>query len=150
MAKRIAIDASRAVLPIRTGTETYARELIRALADQIPEHWSVQYYVNAISDVDRDWLSASGTVRQIPAPRLWTHARLSTSLFRERPDLLFVPAHVIPALHPPSVVTIHDLGYLHQADAHPAVQRRMLDATTRWNARVARRIIAISEATRGD
>jgi glycosyltransferase involved in cell wall biosynthesis len=48
------------------------------------------------------------------------------------------------------VVTIHDLGYLHEPEGHTRQQRRMLDLTTRWSARQAERIIAISEATRGD
>jgi len=70
---------------------------------------------------------------------------------RDRPAALFVPSHVIPLVHPAtSVVTIHDLGYLAEPDAHPTRTRRMLDLTTRWNARVAKRIIAISSQTRDD
>jgi glycosyltransferase involved in cell wall biosynthesis len=69
---------------------------------------------------------------------------------RRPPAVLFVPAHVIPLRHPPSVVTIHDLGYLHHPEAHPQRDRWMLDWTTRWSTRVARRVIAISEATRCD
>jgi glycosyltransferase involved in cell wall biosynthesis len=57
---------------------------------------------------------------------------------------------VIPLLHPASVVTIHDLGYLHEPGAHPRWQRLMLDATTRWNARAARRVIAVSSQTKSD
>ena len=94
-------------------------------------------------------LAGAGEVRTIPSPRLWTHLRLSAEMARHRPDLLFVPSHVIPLLHPRSVVTVHDLGYLHELGAHPAAQRHMLDLTTRWNAR-ARQIIAISATTRQD
>jgi glycosyltransferase involved in cell wall biosynthesis len=66
------------------------------------------------------------------------------------PELLWVPAHVIPLVHPRSVVTIHDLGYLHVPEAHPDRQRRMLHLTTRWSVRAAAHIIAISETTRRD
>jgi len=69
---------------------------------------------------------------------------------RHRPDVLFVPAHVVPIVHPRSVVTIHDLGYLHEPDAHPPHQHRMLDLTTRWSARSATRIVAVSESTKRD
>jgi glycosyltransferase involved in cell wall biosynthesis len=71
-------------------------------------------------------------------------------MLTHRPTGLFVPSHVIPAVHPPSVVTIHDLGYLHVPDAHPRRQRAMLDVTTRWSARVARNIIVPSTRTRDD
>jgi glycosyltransferase involved in cell wall biosynthesis len=75
---------------------------------------------------------------------------VSAEMIRNAPDLLFVPSHVIPLVHPRSVVTVHDLGYLHEPEAHPASQRRMLNLTTRWNARVASHVIAISETTRQD
>lgn len=47
-------------------------------------------------------------------------------------------------------MTVHDVGYLHEPDAHPRRQRLMLDRTTRWNVRSARRVIAISGQTRDD
>src|SRR5258705_156811 len=76
-------------------------------------------------------------LRVIPFPRLWTHLRLSFELLtRPRPDVLFVPAHVLPLAHPlPSVVTVHDLGYRHFPGAHPASQRLYLDWSTRYSAR---------------
>jgi glycosyltransferase involved in cell wall biosynthesis len=96
-------------------------------------------------------LPSSLVFRYGRAPRLWTHLGLSAAMLRDRPAALFVPAHVIPAMHPRvSVVTIHDLGYLSEPQAHPPRARRMLDWTTRWNARAARAIIAVSGQTRDD
>jgi glycosyltransferase involved in cell wall biosynthesis len=67
------------------------------------------------------------------------------------PDLLFVPAHVLPIWSPQrAVVTIHDLGYLHYPAAHPLSRRLYLRLSTRWNAWRATRILADSEATRRD
>jgi glycosyltransferase involved in cell wall biosynthesis len=91
-----------------------------------------------------------GPARCIPFPRLWTHVRLSAEMVQKRPGVLFVPAHVVPIVHPPSVVTIHDLGYLHLPELHPSGQRRVLDWSTRWSAKVSRKIIAISESTKTD
>ena len=146
----IGIDASRYPGELRTGTETYSRELIDAIADIPDLPFSVRCYVNRADDVSLQRLARLGDVKSIPFPRFWTHARLSLEVTRHRPNLLFVPSHVIPAVHPRSVVTIHDLGYLHEPDAHSLRQRRMLDLTTRWNARRAAHIIAISETTRAD
>ncbi|HYP60706.1 MAG TPA: glycosyltransferase family 1 protein [Thermomicrobiales bacterium] len=146
----VGIDASRYPGEIRTGTETYSRELIDAMARLTDLPFAVRSYVNQADQESVANLLALGEVRGLPFPRFWTHGRLSIEMLRHRPDLLFVPSHVIPLVHPRSVVTVHDLGYLHESEAHPAGQRRMLDLTTRWNARVASHIIAISETTKAD
>ena len=145
----VGIDASRYAVAQRTGTETYSWELLRAIARLPHFPFDIRWYVNHASTTPFADLAGAGEIRTIPSPRLWTHLRLSAEMARHRPDLLFVPSHVIPLVHPRSVVTVHDLGYLHQPGAHPTAQRHMLDLTTRWNAR-ARQIIAISETTRQD
>jgi glycosyltransferase involved in cell wall biosynthesis len=72
-------------------------------------------------------------------------------LRRHPPDVLFVPAHVLPLSCPvPAVVTVHDLGYIHYPEAHRFFDRRYLDWTTRRHTRIARHIIADSLATKQD
>lgn len=66
------------------------------------------------------------------------------------PDVLFVPAHVIPLIHPPSVVTIHDLGYLREAGSHRERELVQLKLTTRWSARIAKKVIVPSTTTKRD
>jgi glycosyltransferase involved in cell wall biosynthesis len=89
--------------------------------------------------------------RVIPFPRLWTHVRLSWEMARRPPDVLFVPAHVLPLVHPKrSAVTVHDLGFAAHPEAHTRFQRWYLGWSTRFNARSAARVVADSQATRGD
>jgi len=146
---RLAIDASRISVAERTGTERYTFELLAALA-RIDRWNAYTLYTNGLPPALPP-LGPNFTLRSVPLPRLWTHARLGPALLRDRPDLLFVPAHVVPLLHPPrSVVTIHDLGYLAFPEAHTARRRLELDLSTRWCLRAARRVIAISQATRND
>jgi len=134
---------------VRTGTENYSHRIIRALIAE-PAPWAWRLYFNG-NATDANIPAADAVeIRDIPAPRLWTHFRLSSELLTHRPAGLFVPSHVIPLVHPRSVVTIHDLGYLHVPEAQPARQRRMLDLTTRWSAAVARHIIVPSSQTRDD
>jgi glycosyltransferase involved in cell wall biosynthesis len=146
----IGIDASRTLPAQRTGTEQYSVALIRALmALQTPHRWRL--YGPGPPPADLLPLPPRWEWRAMPFPRLWTHLRLSWEMVRHRPDVLFIPAHVVPAIHPrATIVTIHDLGYLHFPDAHPALSRRYLDLSTRWSARAARRVIAVSAATRDD
>lgn len=145
----IGIDASRAVGRVRTGTENYSVRLIRALVRQPPDFcWRLYFNGNAATlGIDE---SSHVEMRDIPSRRLWTHLRLSRELLSNRVSGLFVPAHVVPLYHPPTVVTIHDLGYLHWPEAHPARQRRLLDLTTRWSAKSARHIIVPSQQTAED
>jgi glycosyltransferase involved in cell wall biosynthesis len=148
-AMHIGIDASRLSVAARTGTERYSYEVLAALAQQATSH-TYTLYCNGLPTALPP-LSSAFRLRSIPAPRLWTHARLSAELWRHAPDVLFVPSHVIPLWHPPrSVVTIHDLGYLAFPAAHTRARRLELHITTLWSALAARRIIAISHATRAD
>jgi glycosyltransferase involved in cell wall biosynthesis len=148
----IGIDASRATAARRTGTEHYARRLIEALAALATPHTFRLYFRDAPPP---GWPGGGTRVerRVIPFPRLWTHARLSWELLarRPRPAVLFIPAHVLPLIHPvPAVVTVHDLGYRRFPAAHPPAQRRYLEWSTRFSARQATHLLADSEATRRD
>lgn len=146
----IGIDASRAARTWRTGTENYSLYLIRALITQGGEHRFRLYFNDPpaeglfMRDERVEW-------RVMPFPRLWTHLRLSCEMACRPPEVLFVPAHVLPILHPRrSVVTVHDVGYRRHPEMHPRASRLYLDASTRWNAYAAMHIIADSEATRND
>jgi len=146
----IAVDASRTLPAFRTGTEQYSVFLLRALMTlETPHQWLL--YAPGPPPDDLLPLPPRWEWRTIPFPRLWTHLRLSWEMVRHRPDALFVPAHVVPIIHPrATVVTIHDLGYCRFPEAHTASSRRYLDWSTRWSARAARRVIAVSGATRDD
>jgi glycosyltransferase involved in cell wall biosynthesis len=162
----IGIDASRAARAKRTGTETYSLELIKALAKIATSKHRLRLYTSHPPQ-HNDWPTspreaspheASSRValpyvetRVIPWPRLWTHLRLAAELQQHPPDVLFVPAHVLPIYCPmPAVVTVHDLGYIHYPAAHRPFDRWYLNWTTRRHCHVARHIMADSQATRDD
>jgi glycosyltransferase involved in cell wall biosynthesis len=153
----IGIDASRAVIAQRTGTEHYSASLLAALTT-LPEarRYRFRLYVNMRSaDEARERLGfellPNWRIVAAPFPRLWTHLRLSWEMLRRPPGVLFVPSHVVPLWHPRrTVVTVHDLGYLEYPQAHTRFSRLYLHLSTWFSARSARRVIAISEATRRD
>jgi glycosyltransferase involved in cell wall biosynthesis len=145
----IGIDASRSVSAQPTGTELYSRYLIEALLSRAPDYFFFHLYFNQPPQSAVQNLKSK--IRVIPFPRLWTHLRLSTEMILHPPDLLFVPAHVLPIVHPRcSVVTVHDLGYLYFPEAHPPRQRWYLDRSTRWHTRTAAHLLADSAATKRD
>lgn len=146
----VGIDASRAVSDAPTGTEYYSRALIDALLRR-DSPFSFRLYSRIIPPPRFFPPTNNYEIRAIPFPRLWTHLRLSYEMLSHPPDALFVPSHVLPPIHPHnSLVTVHDLGYLHYPHAHPRLTRIYLDMTTRWNARSARVVVADSNATRAD
>jgi hypothetical protein len=115
----IGIDASRTVTTRRTGTEYYSLRLIQALlALESPHKFRLyfnRFHADGFSGVD----SQGAELRVIPLARLWTHIRLGIEVARRPPDVLFVPAHVLPlSTRVPAVATVHDLGYRYFPDAH--------------------------------
>lgn len=148
----IGIDASRTTTSHRTGTEAYAYRLIDALLPPaVDRGHRLRLYFNQSPAADLFPTSEHVERVIIPQRRLWTHLRLGRELRRRPPDVFFTPAHVIPiGYHGTAVATVHDLGYEQFPEAHPWRQLAYLRWSTRHNARVARRVIADSIATRDD
>lgn len=146
----LGIDASRSTARQRTGTETYSLQLIRALL-QLPSRHHWRLYFRDVPPPNMFPAAPHIEQRIIPFPRLWTHVRLGAELALRPPAGLFVPAHARPLFCPaPTVVTVHDLGYLHFPGMHPRGQRAYLHWSTHHSARHATELIADSEATRND
>lgn len=149
---KIAIDASRTTVARITGTEHYAIALIRAIIQQNESqgHHITLYFRDAPSP-NLFPESEFVTHKVIPFQRMWTHLRFAYTLWRDRPDVTFVPAHTLPFFFPSkAIVTVHDLGYKVFPEAHPAKNRRYLDWTTRYSAKRASIVLADSHATAQD
>lgn len=150
----IAIDASRTTCARPTGTEHYALQLIRHLIKindqrEHPHHLCLYFRDQPAPDLFTP--SKYVTYRTIRLPRLWTHVRFALALWRDRPDVTFVPSHTLPLFFPgAAVVTIHDLGYHYFPEAHPRAQRYYLEWATRHSARRATHIISDSQTTADD
>lgn len=113
----IGIDASRANVRQRTGTEWYCYYLLQQFAQLYdPRQHRVILYVKEPLVEDLQNLPADWSVRVLrwPPKLLWTQLRLSLALCLpwRRPDVLFIPAHTIPIIHPKQTVYVaHDLGF---------------------------------------
>ena len=148
----LGIDASRAAIPKRTGTEAYAFHLIQHLLPlATAQGHTVRLYFNQPPAAGLFPQNQSIEHRIIPFPRMWTHLRLGAELLLRPPDRFFTPAHVIPyTWFGLSMATVHDLGYEHFPEAHTAEQMRYLRWSTKHNAKRSQTIVADSQATKRD
>lgn len=144
MKRRIAVDANPLTRPAATGTEVYARELVRRLPAAAPELEWVFY-------ASRPAPAAAVDLTVLPAPRLWSQARLPVELWGRRPDLFFAPSHVVPFLAPGRTLTVvHDLAFERLPAAYRPFDRWYLRRTTRWAVRRCPVLLTVSESTRAD
>lgn len=131
---RIGIDASRANRKHKSGTEWYAYHLIREIAKLDKEN---EYLLYSDKELTADLTDLTGAkagevkfddqgyqlikspynnfkakILNWPFNFFWTQGRLSLEMIFRRPDVLFIPSHTLPFVHPKkSVVTIHDIGF---------------------------------------
>src|SRR3989338_4619433 len=150
----IGIDANPANREQRTGTEWYAFNLIQALKKQPLEtdERVVLYSAEPLRD-DLKQLPANWESRVLhwPFKRFWTQGRFSFEMLHRPVDVLFVPAHVIPRIHPHSkkkqratVTTIHDLAFRRLPGLYEPKKRRYLNWSTRFAARHAAALLVPS------
>jgi glycosyltransferase involved in cell wall biosynthesis len=158
----IGIDASRAFLKRRTGIEEYAYQTIKHLRTAIPATDSVVLYVRKkltthngrltteLPEIDFE-LPSNWRIRAIWAPRFWTQIGLSLEMLLHTPDVLFVPAHTAPLIHPKkTIVTVHGLEYEFCPEAYPFLARLYMRFFIRHSCRVASTVICVSENTKKD
>ncbi len=145
----IGIEASRANRLQKTGVEWYAYHVIQEMK-RLPaaeaHSWLLYTHTPLAQGLEKNpehWHE-----RQLawPPKYLWTQARLSFEMLRRPPEVLFVPAHVLPRFAPKrSVVTVHDVGFARFPEAYKRVQVAYHHATTRDIVRQGARIITVSE-----
>jgi glycosyltransferase involved in cell wall biosynthesis len=148
----IGIDASRANREIKTGTEWYSYYLIEELK-KITAGDSNRYFLftdkklkGDLSILPKNWQEK---VLSWPLKYLWTQKRLSLEMLFRSVDVLFVPAHAIPLIHPKNTVTtIHDLGFRRFPQAYSSWQRFYYHFVHYFASQQAKKIIVPSEFTK--
>jgi len=122
----------------RTGVEEYVYQLLKYLpfVDDYKNH---QFFV-----YDR-------TSLKWPFKFGWTQIRLSWEMLKDKPDVLFVPAHTFPIIHPKKmVVTIQGIEFETVPETYGFIKRKILRFLTKRNVKRSERIIVPSECTKQD
>jgi glycosyltransferase involved in cell wall biosynthesis len=94
----------------------------------------------------------TGTSTTHPARRvLWEQLALPSALKRMGADVFHSPVNVLPLCLPlPSVVTVHDLAFVHYPQYFRPTRRVYQRVFTRRSARHATRVVAVSANTKQD
>ncbi len=125
----------------QTGVSRYVAELVRGL------------HATAGSD-DRviELGRRLGPVGRHPGPRIaWEQTLLAADIARHRLDVFHGPVNALPvAMLAPGVVTIHDLAFLRFPQSVPRGRRAWLVGAIRHSARMADRVISVSQHTADD
>jgi len=92
-------------------------------------------------------------IKKIAAPFMWTQTRFAREVWKDRPDVLWMPMAAIPLVRRKqlkTVVTIHDLAFKYFPEYFTAKDFRKLNFMADLAIRKSDGIIAISEATKKD
>ncbi len=149
----IGIDASRANEDKKTGVGWYAYHTIQEFKKIIPDNVRVVLYSREklkgeLAILPVNW--ESKVLKWLPG-RLWTQFRLSWEMFFHAPDVLFIPAHVFPIIHPKkTVMTIHDIAAIKFPEAYNWFEKWY----TLWSGKIALKklwkVITISQFTKNE
>jgi glycosyltransferase involved in cell wall biosynthesis len=129
-----------------TGVEKYSLAIIEALikAGQNDNKFTLYSPVNLPENF-------SQYQKVIKAKKLWTQVRLPIELMLQTPDVFFQPSYMLPLFCPcPSVITIHDLAWIHFPMAYSQEQIRSQQITLSRAKRLKSEIIVPSNATKVD
>jgi len=141
----IGIDASRANRRNKTGTEWYSFYLIKNLA-KIDSHNTYILYLDKYPSFEllkiiKNHQNFSYKILYWPLSSFWTLGRLSLEMLIRRPDVLFVPAHGIPLIHPKRTInTIHDVAFVRERNIYRTEDPK---ASTKFRRQVLKLIVKL-------
>ncbi|EKE20705.1 MAG: group 1 glycosyl transferase [uncultured bacterium] len=168
---KIGIDASRAFLKKRTGIEEYSFQVIKNLREKLKDAQVTLYVrpgeINA--SINSFEIPENWRIKKVNWPRFWTQIGLSIEILLHPVDVLFIPAHTVPIIHPSgvgmskilkllygkdrnfrTVVTVHGLEYEFLPEAYSRWERFYMRLVIKKSCGWADKIISVSYNTRND
>jgi glycosyltransferase involved in cell wall biosynthesis len=156
---RLGFDAKRALNNF-TGLGNHARILLNAMMRDFPENDYLLFSPKAKTELFNELQGAfklhlSGTGRgPFKQGGLWRSWGITNDLLEERVALYHGLSNELPFnIHRSgikTVVTIHDLIFLKHTEQYPFLDRQIYELKTRYAAKHAHKIIAVSHETKAD
>ncbi|MFA6197755.1 MAG: glycosyltransferase family 1 protein [Patescibacteria group bacterium] len=157
---RIGIDCRTILNPKggeRAGVGYYTYFLVKSLLATSKQNDFVLFFDSRFHKT-KEFEQPNVKIRHFPfsqykrfLPFSYSHMLISAILDREKLDIYHSPANVLPYLYRrPSVVTVHDLAIYQHPEWFPKRQKFSTSVLVPRSLQRARRIIAVSEATKND
>lgn len=150
---RIAIQAADLDHSRIDGTRVYIKNLLEYFGRLDPTDEFLIYHKSRFNPELEPPEFPNYRVMKKSWPLFWTQLRLSSSLLRRKPDVLWMPMHNIPYFRPKNlktVVTIHDLAFKYFPDMFTRRELWKLNFLAGLAISRCDKIITISEASKKD
>jgi glycosyltransferase involved in cell wall biosynthesis len=146
---RIAIDV-HSLGTQSGGNETYFRQLLRGLAEDISDNRYDLCYTHpaARQEIQEDPRFSFSKIPENPLPRLC--ASLPWHLWKTKPDIFHCQYVKPPFGKTKTVVAIHDLAHEHYPEFFHPLEAARMKTMIRWTAKRADHILTISEFSAAD
>lgn len=154
---KLAFDAKRALNNF-TGLGNHARILLNAMIRDFPDNEFLLYSPKAkdvlVTELHGDFKIMLPACAIINKGGVWRSWGVTKQLLNKQVNLYHGLSNELPFnIHRTSiktVVTIHDLIFLKHTEQYPFIDRQIYELKTRYAAKHAHKIIAVSEETKAD
>lgn len=152
----IGVDGNEANVHEKVGVSVYTLKQLYYFQEHASSGLRFIVYLRKAPNNDMPDETPYFTYQVVPGSFLWSQVFLPLALLRNRLgknrlDVFFSPAHYSPRFAPcPTVVTIHDVAYLHYPEEFLKRDLYQLRNWTRYSINQASRIIAVSKTTKKD
>lgn len=150
---KIAIQVADLDHPRIDGTRVYIFNLLKHFGKLDQESEFLLYHRNNFNPELAPSVFSNYKIFQKDFPFLWTQIRFAWEVWKEKPDVLWMPMAALPIMRRKNLktaVTIHDLAFKLFPEYFTKKDLRKLNFFADYSIKNADKIIAISEATKKD
>jgi glycosyltransferase involved in cell wall biosynthesis len=150
---KIAIQASDLDAERIDGTRVYILNLLRNFGLLDSSSQFLLYHKNSFNPELTPPKFSNYQVKKITWPFFWTQIRFALEVWKENPEVLWMPMQSLPFIlrkKLKTVVTIHDLAFKYFPEHFPSKDFRRLKILSAYAIERASKIIAVSASTKKD
>jgi len=150
---RIAINAADLDHQRIDGTRIYIQNMLKNFGSLDKESQFLIYHKSEFNPELSFPVFKNYKIKNLSFPFWWTQTRFAWEIFREKPDVLWMPMHSLPFLRSKktkTVITIHDLAFKFFPQFFTKKDLRRLNYFTDYAVRNADKLIAVSNSTKND
>jgi len=150
---RIAVHASELDGKRIDGTKVYINEMLKRFGSVASDDDFIIYHRSKFNQSLIPPKNENYHIKTLPDVFLWTQTRFAWDVWREKPDVLWMPLHNMPFCHSKDtkiISTIHDLAFKIFPETFPKNDLRKLNFLTDQVVKRADHIITVSKSTKRD